>query len=227
VNRGTTKDTNALIDEKLPSYQPISLQAAKDFYYESLPRRIPDPKQPTGFRLANIGELQDSVTGVPSRLYRTNESSAAFNDFGVGVSLYFKSLKALFCVLFLCAFISLVAMYHNKQFNPDQDTIDSDRLDYPNSSEDPSPTPLYLIGTVYGAERSSLALAHQGSSDILCCIFICIFALIAGYMESKVVEEIDLSQQTTQDYSILIKNPPKEVTDPQVYNVFTIFSIIY
>lgn len=94
--------------EAPPAYEPPSLAAAKTFYSTTLPRRIKDPSQPTGFRLAKAGELADE-NGQPSQLYDpVCSKSNAFDEFGVGIALYFKTLKALFWLLMLCAFISLV-----------------------------------------------------------------------------------------------------------------------
>jgi hypothetical protein len=108
VGRGDNTNTN---EDILPSYEPPTLAAARDFYNMSLPRRIKDPKQPTGYRLANVGEFENIETKEPSQLYDVWQDSSVMNDFGIGVALYFKSLKALFIVLFLCAFISLVNIY--------------------------------------------------------------------------------------------------------------------
>ena len=95
-------------DESPPGYEAPNLSAARDFYAATLPRRIVDPAQPTGYRLAKLGEMVDNY-GNTAELYDPYCSkSNALNEFGVGVSLYFKTLKALFVVLLTCAFISLV-----------------------------------------------------------------------------------------------------------------------
>mmetsp|Transcript_20765 Transcript_20765/g.29851 ORF Transcript_20765/g.29851 Transcript_20765/m.29851 type:complete len:963 (-) Transcript_20765:164-3052(-) len=209
-------------DESPPGYEAPNLSAARDFYAATLPRRIVDPAQPTGYRLAKLGEMVDNY-GNTAELYDPYCSkSNALNEFGVGVSLYFKTLKALFVVLLTCAFISLVAIYQNRKYNPDQDDIDAGNAMYPNSDADPDPTPIQLVGSVYGAERDDLSFGKQGASDIVCCVIICIFAIIGGYLEQREVEAIDVSQQTAQDYSIMVSNPPAHITDPKEY--FDFFS---
>jgi hypothetical protein len=94
--------------ESLPDYEPPNIQEAKKFRSTTLPRRLRDPSQPSGFRLAAIGEDKDQF-GNESQLYPVFcTGTDVLNEFGVGVSLYFKTLKALFCLLIVCAFISLV-----------------------------------------------------------------------------------------------------------------------
>jgi hypothetical protein len=51
-------------------------------------------------------------------------------------------------------------------------------------------------------------------------VIIVLFALFAGKLEKSSVEKIDVSQQTTQDYSVMISNPPANVTDPENYKAF-------
>lgn len=143
--------------------------------------------------------------GTSSVLYDFWGKSENLNEFGIGISLYFKTLKALFIVLLTCALISLVSISHNSNFNPDD-------------------TPTTLIGSTLGATREKLVMANQGASDIACCIVIIVFAVIARYVEKQSVEAIDVSQQTAQDYSVCITNPPENALKPDEYlNFFSQF----
>lgn len=91
-----------------PDYEPPNIHEARRFRSTTLPRRLRDPSQPSGFRLAAVGENRDQF-GNEAQLYPVfGAGSNILNEFGVGVSLYFKTLKALFVLLFVCAFISLV-----------------------------------------------------------------------------------------------------------------------
>jgi hypothetical protein len=177
---------------------------AKAFFLSTLPRRIEDSWQPTGHRLAGVGVMYD-FNGTSSVLYNFWDKSENLNEFGIGISLYFKTLKALFIVLLICALISLVSIGHNSDFNPDD-------------------TPTMLIGSALGATRDALKMSNQGASDIACCIVIVIFAVIARYIEKESVEAIDVSQQTAQDYSVCITNPPENALTPdEYYNFFAQF----
>lgn len=94
-------------------------------------------------------------------------------------------------------------MYQNRKFNPDQDDIDKGDATYP-TNDNPDATPIQLVGSVYGAERDDLTFKQQGkyifsytgillysgllligASDVACCILICLFAVIAGFLEEK------------------------------------------
>lgn len=117
---------------------------------------------------------------------------------GVGIGLYFRSLKAVCIVIFICAFVSLTAIYQNKKDNP-------------------SDTPSSLIGSTYGASRDNLKQSEQGGSDIAISVIITLFAIFASIVESYAVEQIDDSNLTTQDYAVVLKNPPKSITDVDKY----------
>lgn len=203
-------------DAELPTYEPPNLAEAREFYYTTLPRRIPDNTQPSGYRLARPGELFDEKNN-PAVLYDPYCGKVdAFDEFGVGISMYFRTLKVLFWMLLLCAFISLTAVYRNRQFNPDEDDIDHIK-EVNNYNATREATPRSLIGSTYGAEREDLKFGHQGASDIVCCCLIGLLALISGYIQKQTIKKIDVAQQTAQDYTIVIENPPRTATDPQVY----------
>ena len=168
--------------EELPGYEKPNRDDAQKFFLSTLPRRIVDPTQRTGHRLAKPGELKDSA-GNQSYLYPLSTKDDALSEFGIGVGLYFQTVKALCAVLLLCACFCVIALTYNSRFNPD-DTI------------------FQLEGSVYGATREDLEMNHQGVSDIMCCIVICVFTVLSKFMEKKIVTKIDVSQQTTQDYSV-------------------------
>lgn len=52
-------------------------------------------------------------------------------------------------------------MYQNRQFNPDQEDIDKGNALY-GEDKNIEPTPIQLIGSVYGAQRKDLSLSQQG-----------------------------------------------------------------
>ena len=123
------------------------------------------------------------------------------DEFGIGVALYFKSLKGIFVVILACAFVNLLAIQENKKFNPTQADIDADRANDPSLMEVPA-TSLQIQGSVYGAERNDLTFDKQVLSDILISIMIALFLIYAVWKEKKIVDRIDENQQTNQDYTI-------------------------
>ena len=65
-----------------------------------------------------------------------------------------------------------------------------------------------------------MILGKQVASDLAICAILFLFVAIANYLENRAVEQIDNDSYTTQDYAVEISNPPKEVTDPQIYHDF-------
>ena len=102
-------------------------------------------------------------------------TTGALDEFGIGVSLYFKTLPMLFSVLMLCAFISLVAINENKNFNPPIGT-------------GANHTSAQYLGSVIGAQRSDLYFNKQAASDIAVVVVIGVFCIFAHFAEGKVAD---------------------------------------
>jgi hypothetical protein len=287
-----------------PQYTPPSHRTAAEYRELLLPRRIFDEKQPTSFRLARPGELMDEK-GHPALLYDFWKTpSEALDEFGIGVSLYFRILRILILVFLLCGFISIIAMTQNKQnqittnylstigsnqgncheimtssatqelsetfstssssssfsktlkqFKFSNSTRHLDVIteeerqreeeegeeeeggggrrkiryllsshlistDQTNSTSTPKRylvyTPFRIIGSVYGASVNDLRFYRQGISDIIITSLLVLFTAVAGVAMKHQIQKIDISQQTTKDYSVVVANPPLGVDDPQV-----------
>jgi hypothetical protein len=106
-------------------------------------------KQGTGYRLARPGETHDPVSGEPARLYDVWNIFAfqQLDEFGIGISLYFRQLLLLFVVIGVCAGVNLMTIMNNV------DIINSRREDCPST----------LLGSVYGAVREDLKMSNQVS----------------------------------------------------------------
>jgi hypothetical protein len=201
-----------------PPYTPPSISEARLFRELLLPRRIVDPSHRTKHRLAYPGELEDE-DGNTAQLYHFFRTPAnALDEFGIGLSLYFGSVKAFFVVFTVAALILLVAIHENKS---NQHLISSSLQDEGpycpvNGTAESVPTSLNLYGSVYGARTEGLRLRKQGAADISITIFLAIAAVVFHYLQQEEIERIDVAQQTTQDYSVVIKNPPPNILNPQV-----------
>lgn len=64
--------------------------------------------------------------------------------------------------------------------------------------------------------RSDLKFYKQGMSDIVVTIILVIVALTGYQFERVAVRRIDEQQLTTKDYSVVVRNPPEHITDPDV-----------
>ena len=112
-------------------------------------------------------------TGQPVQPYEfwgfesCNGLKDPLEEFGIGIGLYFKSLKFLGCVIMLCALISLAAIYKNAKYAPTQSYVENFLESNPNATfEEPclgaycpavyvSSANIFLAGSVYGAQRES------------------------------------------------------------------------
>ncbi|CAM9237274.1 unnamed protein product, partial [Ectocarpus fasciculatus] len=127
----------------------------------------------------------------------------ALDEFGAGVSLYFKSLKVL-AAIFLVRLFACLVCYCESQYHVLQSCF------------------IFLfrttVGSVYGVIRSDLKFYKQGMSDIVVTIILVIVALTGYQFERVAVRRIDEQQLTTKDYSVVVRNPPEHITDPDVYH---------
>ncbi|CAM9582421.1 unnamed protein product, partial [Ectocarpus sp. 12 AP-2014] len=182
-----------------PGYVSKSLREGENFRQANLPRRIPDDKQPTRYRLARPGEKLPHGEEPP--LYGVWDSSyKAMDEFGIGVGLYYRQLLLFGIVIMFCAIVYIPTMAHNASFND-------------------STTPAILIGTAHNAERDDLSLNRNGVPDLIVTLMLVLFAMASRKAESVAVESIDTAQQTPQDYSVCIHSPPRApgLSDPDTY----------
>jgi len=215
-------------DELPPSYEKPSIEKAWEFYNGNLPRRIaviksegvgigaggmlqfghnPNAQQSdkgTGYRMARPGETHDEITGNPAVKYSFFGNYRELDEFGIGISLYFRQLMLLFVMMSICAIVNLRTINKNMtEFQPDLSKV-----------------PYTLQGSVLNATREGLSFEDQGSADITTCAILFFFVLFLKKFEDKNIESIDLAQQTPQDYAVQVKNLPKHIRDPDVYHKF-------
>jgi len=188
-----------------------SIPKARDFYRENRPSRIKvskafsqddietaqQTKRGTGFRINKPGEkLRNPIK------YRVCGSYKDIDEFGIGISLYFRQLLLLFVVLFLCSLANINSLLSNSLFSPTNGRFS------------------LIYGSVYGAERNDLSLRSQGINDLMTCTILFLFTLLLKRFERKNVELIDTSQQTPKDYTVRVRNLPKSVTTEMLHNHF-------
>jgi hypothetical protein len=177
-----------------------SVEAARTHFTQLLPKRVSDPLQPSGYRVCLPGEVR-GADGEPAQFYNPfTADSKQIAEFGIGISLYFKTLKLLFIALAICAAIMAVPIRANKKFNPPDGLTKSS-----------------LLGSTLGATADSLSYAGQGTPDIVITFILLIIALCSGYLQSYFIGKVDKDNLTTSDYSVQIDNPPYTISDPDEY----------
>ena len=197
-NKNITELKDELRDSLNFKYEPPNVQVARESYEHSLPRRVRDALQPTGYRLALPGELR-SKDGEPAELYKPiSATSEEIAEFGIGITLYFQSLKFFCVVLIICAAIVVPAQEENEKFNCD---------DVQNS----------LVGSVYCATADDLKVGVQGACDIAVTCLFGVAVFFSKFYFERLANSQDENALTTHDYSVVITNPPVEISDPDEY----------
>mmetsp|Transcript_23225 Transcript_23225/g.30329 ORF Transcript_23225/g.30329 Transcript_23225/m.30329 type:complete len:874 (-) Transcript_23225:620-3241(-) len=155
--------------------------------------------------------------------------------FGIGVGLYFRRMLALFWLLLAYGIVLLpqANYYASRQYND----LSDDSMDYMTKF-----TRILLIGSAVCTDYQSVEvtvncdpssqkctgryaeecplLTHLGIYDFIgsSITFICAILAVCWYM--KLVQEIDTSQQTPKDYSIVVHNPAATEDDPDKWKEF-------
>eukprot|EP01084_Bolivina_argentea_P254662 428171_1 len=186
-------------NERAPGYEPPTIKKALEFRKLNMPHRVKAPNQPTGYRLARIGEK--NALGEPAKLYGfCNTGPKHLDEFGIGIGLYFRQLYYLAVVFGVCVLVYICSIIHNQGFN------------------ELAETPTWLQGTVHGAHLNDLKWTRTGIPDIIVVVILLLFSITAKKAEGIAITAIDESQQTPQDYSICVHNPPFDFIDPDSYH---------
>jgi len=131
----------------------VDLSSARAHFNSALPKRIADRFQPNGFRKALAGEKKshDGDTAFPYHPFWTNNTM--LDEFGVGIGLYFRSLKAIILLLFVLASVNILSVVKNAEYNPQMSlNVTSIR------------NPMLFYGSVLGAKRES---EHQNDCNTI------------------------------------------------------------
>jgi len=142
------------------------------------------------------------VTQSKAEPYRLcSLSLSIFDEFGIGISLYFRQLIFLAVIFFFAGIIYLPSLVNNYKY-------------------DPPGLPFIVKGSAVGAQRKDLKFGLTGMTDFAACVFLLLFAVVAAKVEDAVATHIDMAQQTPQDYAIAVKNPDPDLKDVQAYHDF-------
>ena len=200
-----------------------------EYFNQTRPQRMCDAKQSTGYRMKSTLDKQGSKEIKEYQYHFLKSSADSLDEFGLGVSLYFKTLKAFGVIFLVCGLIGIVAMNENYEYqenysglltppDPDCDRASADHEDNNGKFEPPHvDTPTRLLGSVYGVTRAELDFSSQGVADIILVAFLFCMVLISAHFEKREVIRSDTNQQTMRDYTVMVVNPPADVTDTQTY----------
>jgi len=210
-------------------------------YYEhvTLPRRFASDTNQADhiMRRAEPGETQ------PTELYSPFSTPAsAFVEWGIGIDLYFSTLRIMAGVLFVAGAIHLPnLMYYRTDYNSEKTKQDMRWSlrgsavctttewvvceDCTNNQWNTADEELRFAtaedGTIL-VQRNDCdnELLPQGIVNIVGLVFLTVvFMILSYYLRAREVR-FDEDKVTSTDYSVLVKNPPKDAYDPDEWRDF-------
>jgi hypothetical protein len=219
-------------DENTP--KPPSLDAAWAFFeHVTLPRHFVKEGQSRGFRRdsfqkAGAGESDEKT--VLYEYFGTPEKELA--DFGVGIGLYFWTLKVLCIIILITGCINIPVLMHfaSDEYNTDQQAglsyplkgsaICTDRIwaACPDCTEDDWDTfPAAKDRFAQTADKNLAFILvndcsvgfNEGLFPFISLIFLGVAIYVMDIFAEKAEVKFDEIQQTASDYSVEVKNPPK------------------
>ncbi len=227
-------------------------------YYEhmTLPRRLIPSENSNAkdnkniiSKIKKMGKKKLSVA-VPGEMnYKTKlynpwtTPMSQMGDFGLGVGLYFGTLRAFALLLFLAGILNIsnIIYFSDKEYSNGQKDLlfhlkgsaacnFQEWVPCPNCSAENSGLSRvhelpYRLQTITNDNGQTMTVVLKNLckgatfrvgmivfGTIL--LFVVGMVLLAGYLKKKEVE-FDLDEQTAQDYSISILNPPDDASDPE------------
>jgi len=192
-------------------------------------------------KLGTYHRAEPGETSKPTMLYPVwSTPTVDMGDFGIGVGLYFSALQYFAVMTFLAGIINIPAMLYlrSDQFSPsNRDTLDPLLTVSTVCTEwawHPCPTCSTKQPTDYSA-LLAFGTATDGTTPLpfirvndcslnnifgvstyVSLLFVVVAIYLINWFQMRRAVELDEAVQTTQDYSIKIKNPPpnaKKTTD--------------
>mmetsp|Transcript_38364 Transcript_38364/g.41590 ORF Transcript_38364/g.41590 Transcript_38364/m.41590 type:complete len:1014 (+) Transcript_38364:119-3160(+) len=182
---------------------------------------------------------------TPTRLYHPlwiphNQ----LGDFGLGIGLYFSTLRAVIVITFICGLLSLynIIYFASDEYDPEQS------IQHDNSTTDPfvrgsavcstttwvpCPTcdcldPEIRCARSNDGTKKIFALKNDcdgthwqlAASNFGTVIFMLVAVFVLGVYMRREEVKFDEDEQTAQDYSVQITNPPGDAKDPNEWRRF-------
>jgi len=188
---------------------------------------------------------EPGATSKPTRLYPVWSTPLVdMGDFGIGVGLYFSALQYFAITAFLAGVINIPAMIYlnGDEYSPTDREGDLEMLmslsavctewnwhPCPSCTNDPHAISEADLAVGEASDGSPLTFIRVNDCQLstlfgvsayvsLLFIGVAIYSINSFQMEKAV--KFDEAVQTTQDYSIKIKNPPPNAKDPSTWKKF-------
>jgi hypothetical protein len=230
----------------------LSSFCSADFEHVALPRYIIEKKKG---RKRNIivrifrrlfmkgnQQFQRAEPGedrVPTALYRPWATPhGQLGDWGLGVGLYFSTLRAICVMTFLAGLLNLINIryYASQEYSGGQknaafllrgSAICTDRRWVVCPDCDSKANNLHIFrradnttASFYMQNHCEAATLNQGLVNWASLILVIIGIAVLNIYLKQMEVAYDEDEQTAQDYSVVITNPPPDATDPEEWRAF-------
>lgn len=200
---------------------------------------------------SKIGDLQRAEPGesnLPTKLYSPLFTPLSqMGDFGLGVGLYFSSLRAIALITLIAGLINLpnILYFASDAYSAKQPDVNfllkgtaicTEQVWVPcptcpiNNYENAryriagttTVTPDGELQTLVFAKKNTCdgATMNVGIVNIASLGFIMLAVAVLSVYQKKKQVQFDEQEQTAQDYSIEITNPPRDATEPEEWKTF-------
>jgi hypothetical protein len=202
-----------------------------------LKRCFNGPSEYNNLKAADPGESR-----LETKLYSVyNTPLSQLGDFGLGIGLYFSTLQFLAILTFFAGLISLpnLSYYMSTAYSSlgqvgqisapslgsaictAQEFVVCEDCSFDQFRVGVDDTRLAMSQNVTGSTSFALknnclgAEMPQGMVNLASLLFVFVGIMVMNVYQQRKAVEFDEDEQTAQDYSILVQNPPKNAYDPE------------
>lgn len=247
-----------LADHMTHTARPSGFDRTTDFEHVALPRHLVEPKADLGIRKSlctrifrklfmkadkQLSRAEPGERNLPTKLYDpVFTPHKQMGDFGLGIGLYFSTLRALTVLTFLAGLINVpnIMYFRSQEYSNGQTSIpqtfiqgsaictDTAWVICPTCSNFLPADRLANATNVLTGEQVTLGLKNMCDAATLEQGFVnyatLIFVIIGTYFLNRYLKRMEVAydedEQTAQDYSIVITNPPHDAKDPQEWKEY-------
>ena len=252
----TLKSTDGAEEEEEDGKEQQELELTNTGSFGSIKRGIMKAtsvlKETRSFDVAAPGE-----NDFETKLYNpVTTPLGQLGDFGLGVGLYFATLRSITIIMILAGLMNIpnFRYFSSQAYSNGQEGVswvlkgsavctDQEWVPCPNCTMDDFKDTPYRVQNVTGLDENDKtidlmfalknncdgAILSVGMVNFATTIFVMISMVIMKIYLTRMEVKFDEDEQTAQDYSIVVRNPPRDAVAPEVWRDFfmTIFNGVH
>jgi hypothetical protein len=205
------KKGEAVPTEEIDPNKPQISKAWEYWFEQTLPR----------YKKDDTGNWQRAAPGEGELYPACCAPLDAFRDFGIGLALYLSTRLSLGVVFMVLGFINIYTMryFASPAYNPTPELLKWNEIGSAACLKRPKICLNFECTETHHRNDCPLQF-HQGILDMFTCACLFLFLFIITYVQLRLAEDMDVAEQTAQDYSILVDDPEGEDDDPEEWRHF-------